>query len=717
MLAAEKPDISPCLQNRELSWLMFNRRVLEQANVKIPLLERLKFISIFTTNLDEFYMVRVGSLIDQEQFSPEVRENKTNLTAREQLIEINKSVLPLYELRRQYFFHIMSLLEEDDIQHCKIEALEKNIQKELKKLFLEDILPLLSPQIIDSRHPFPHLANKQLHIAVSLEKKKKLSYGIIAVPPYVERLVFLKSKTTQYVLIEELICYFADVAFEYFDIIERTIIAITRNADINTEEDLLDEGMDYRKHMKQVIKKRQRLAPARLEIQYGISQAFQQFLCEKIGMKTHHIFESGSPLDYTYVFSFEKKLQEKAVRKLIWAPFSPRERQDIDKKTNLFKRIQKKDMLLSFPYESIFPFLLLIHQAVEEPSVISIKITLYRLARQSKLAEYLILAAENGKEVVVLMELRARFDENNNIEWAQRLEEAGCRIIYGPAMYKTHSKICLITKKDFGGISYITQIGTGNYNETTARTYTDLSLITANPRIGKDAIDFFNNLMLGNLSGEYTDLWVSPYSLKQNFIAYVDKEIEKVQKGEVGSIIIKCNSLTDLNILEKLIEASRSGVKITMIIRGICCLIPQVKNYTENIKVVSIIGRFLEHSRVFCFGTGPEMEVFISSADLMTRNTERRVEVACPIYDPELKAKTHKILEYLMEDNTKAWELLSSGEYKLRRPFNRPEINTQEVLMSSLWYDEIMPAVETVKDNFLSNFFVTMKKIKGKLLA
>lgn len=710
-MAHEKSSGARCLQNREVSWLMFNRRVLEQANcVSMPLLERLKFISIFTTNLDEFYMVRVGSLTDSAQFSPNTRENKTGCTPSEQLLEINKNVLPLYDLRSLYFSAIMSRLERYGLHHCSLSLPDPEQEEYLRGFFQNSILPMLSPQIIDNRHPFPHIANKQLHVAVSLEKKNKHLYGIIAVPQNLDRIVRFGEKGQQFVLLEELIYHFADLIFTLYKVTERTILAITRNADISTEEELLDEDIDYRKHMSKMIQNRRRMAPVRLELQNKIGDAFLNFLCEKVSLQTRHIYVSQTPLDFTYIFQLGALLDEKDKARLSWESFLPHEKYKLDRKTSVLKYVQKKDMLLSLPYESMSPFLLLIHQAAEDPGVVSIKITLYRLARQSKLAEYLILAAENGKEVVVLMELRARFDEQNNIEWANRLEEAGCRVIYGPAMYKTHSKICLITKREFGKVSYITQVGTGNYNESTAKLYTDLSLITANPLIGYDAANFFNNMLLGNLEGDYRYLWTSPQRLKQNFMECVQGEIDKVRQGLPGSIVAKCNSLTDKDIILQLLEASRQGVKITLIIRGICCLLPQIPDFTENIRIISIVGRFLEHSRVYCFGTGPDMRLFISSADLMTRNTERRVEVACPVYDAQLRQKIYKMLEYMMEDNVKAWELFSDGEYRLRQPNMKPEINAQALMMAADWDGDFLTDTPAHQNHFLLRFLQHLLK-------
>lgn len=567
-------------------------------------------------------------------------------------------------------------------------------------------MPMLSPQVIDNRHPFPHMANKQLHIAVSLEKKGKSLYGVIAVPPHLNRIVVIEQEPFRYVLLEDLIYQFADIVFELYNVVERTVVAITRNADIDTEAGLLDEEVDYRKHMTEIVENRRRMAPVRLETQEEISDDFISFLCGKIDLQTAHIYRTAMPLDITYAFAIEKMLDSSLRKKVFWRPFTPNQNPDFAKGADVMQYILKKDLLISLPYESLSPFLSLIHHAVDDPHVISIKITLYRLARRSRLAEYLIMAAENGKEVVVLMELRARFDETNNIEWAQRLEEAGCRVIYGPAAFKVHAKVCLITRKESGKITYISQFGTGNYNEITAKLYTDFCLITTNPEIGKDAAALFNDLMLSNLEGEYKHLVAAPHTLKPTLLANIGNEAEKAKAGDSGRIIIKCNSLTDRDIIQKLIEASQAGVKIALIVRGICCIVPQIPGYTHNITVISIVGRFLEHERVFCFGTGDQMKLFISSADMMTRNTERRVETACPVYDPDLKQRIFSVLEYMLADNTKAWEQYSDGSYELRKSPPGLEINAQSMQLPSSWnYNVISPAKPASNGDFrtLSN--------------
>jgi len=669
------------MQNRELSWLKFNERVLLEANrPDTPLLERLKFISIFASNLDEFFMIRVGSISDYALLDDKYFDNKTGMSAREQLAEIARVIPPLYELYARAFSSVISGLARHGVELLKMKDLNKDELRALKNHFLQNVMPLLSPQIIDSKHPFPHLSNKQLHIAVTLEKRRGSVFGLIAMPSEIDRLVFLDGKNRRFVLLEDLILHFADIAFGVYKVMEKNIIAVTRNADINTEEEMLDEDIDFRELMKVLLKKRQRLSPVRLELNYRASRESLEFLCGKLGIGIAQVFYSGAPLDLSFSAALERALDRETVKRLVWPTHVPAESLSAIKKNSMLKLAAGNDILFSYPFESMSPLPAMLHQAAEDPFVMSVKITLYRIDAQSRLAESLILAVENGKEVIVLMELRARFDERNNIEWAQRLEEAGCRVIYGLVGYKVHSKICLITRRESGKIQYITQISTGNYNEKTAKLYTDLSLITSNQEIGHDSAVFFGNMLLGNLKGEYRHLWVAPNSYKTNVLRCIENERRKALDGGSGCIIIKCNSLTDKEIIEKLAEASCAGVEISMIIRGISCLIPQIPGATENIRVISIVGKFLEHSRVFCFGSGQEKSVYISSADLMTRNTQRRIEIACPILEPELKNRIYGMLETMLQDNTNAWELQSDGEYTQRRP---PEvgqsINSQEI--------------------------------------
>ena len=674
-------DFRKCMQNRELSWLKFNERVLEESTYTLnPPLERLKFVAIFCSNMDEFYMVRVGSLTDYVLFAPEYYDNKTGMSAQEQLDAIYLQTHTLNAVKDRYFTSVMDELRRCDIHHLKMEDLNAKEQKNMEKYFTRNIMPLLSPQIIDSRDPFPHIDNKRLHIAVSIAHKSKATFGLIPMPAALDRIYYLDGSNRRFLLMEDILSYFADLVFKPYSVLDKTILAVTRNADTSIEEiNAMDEDIEYSQLMQKLLKKRLRLSPVRLELQQDVNSSFKEFFLEKLKLDERHLFISVAPLDLSYYYALEDKIRQNGARKLARDPHVPTDVYPPVQRTQLMRMIQKKDMLLSYPYEGITTFFELVRQAAEDPSVMSIKITLYRIDFQSKLAESLIRAAENGKEVIAAIELRARFDEENNIAWARRLYEAGCRVVYGPAEYKMHSKICLITKRDYNRIHYITQIGTGNYNEKTAKLYTDLSLLTANQSIGEDAAKFFNNLLLNNMDGNYSHLWVAPTRFKDEIISCIDIEQRKAERGGTGRILIKCNSLTDREIIVKLIEASQSGVMISMIVRGICCLTPQIPGYTENITVISIVGTFLEHSRIFIFGEGNERKLYISSADLMTRNTERRVEIACPVLDLDLKQRIYDIFELMLADNTKAWDHCADGSYTLRSSDSDLAVNSQEM--------------------------------------
>ena len=670
-------DTPAYMQNRELSWLKFNERVLMEANrTEMPLLERLKFISIFTSNLDEFFMIRVGSLSDSMLLdNKEHNDNKTGMSAEQQLNEIYHTVAPLYAKMGNAFSSVIEGLTNHGVCLLKVKDLNKNDLKAAKSHFTQNVLPLLSPSIIDAKHPFPHIPNMQMQVAVTLQKKSgNTAFGLIAVPTDMERLIHLngssKSDSLRFILLEDLILHFAESAFGSYAILEKTIISITRNADLGTEVELLDEDIDFRQHMKTLIKRRLRLAPVRLELTEPASPEMLEYLCNKLFLKPAQVFYSTAPLDTGFSFSLSRHLDKETTTRLVWPPHIPANPIPPAKMNQMIKLASAKDMLFSYPYEGITPFLSLIRQAAADHSVLSIKITLYRIDAQSKLAESLILAAENGKEVIVMMELRARFDETNNIEWASRLEEAGCRVIYGLVGYKCHSKLCLITRKEGNKILYTTQIGTGNYNERTAKLYTDLSLITSSQNIGRDATAFFKNMLIGNLEGDYTHLLVAPNKFKTNIIEMIEAERQKALRGGIGRIIIKCNSLSDREIIEKLVLAASDGVRISMNIRGICCLVPGLPGVTDNIQIISIVGKFLEHTRIFCFGSGTDAKLYISSADFMTRNTQRRVEVACPIIDTDIRKRIFDMLDVMFKDNTNAWELHSDGSYTLRESKN-----------------------------------------------
>ena len=668
------------IDNRELSWLKFNERVLEEADCEsTPLLERLKFISIFTTNLDEFFMVRVGTLNDYMKFIPDYSDDKTGMSAKEQLLEIYKNSETLYRLRDYVFKKLDVSLRENNINFEKMSNLDENKIKKVEKYFKRNILPVLSPQIIDVWHPFPFIPNKKLHIAVHLENKKNKLIGIIPVPEGIDRIIVLDKEKNSYLLLEDIILYFAQDIFSMYKFIDSTVMCITRNADIDTDLEIYDDSTDYRQHMKKLIKNRSKLSPVRIEMQKKMNKDFNKYFMEKLNLKREQFFISETPLDVTYCFALENLISENLKEKLTYTPFAPVQ---AVKTESMIEEVFKKDVLLHFPFESMKPFLQLIKEASNNSNVKAIKMTLYRISKESKLAGYLINAAENGKEVTVLMELRARFDEENNIEWAQKLEEAGCRVIYGTDGFKVHSKICLITYKDEDKFKYITQIGTGNYNEKTAKIYTDLSFMTSDEEIGIDADKFFKNMAMGNLSGIYKKLWIAPVGFKRNIIASIEEEIKKCEEGQTGTVIIKCNSFTDKDIIKTLIRASEKGVQVTLIIRGICCLVPGVTGKTDNIKVISIVGRFLEHSRIYAFGSKEERKIYISSGDMMTRNTEHRVEISCPIVSEESKEKIEHILDVIMKDNVKARILQNDKKYiKLLSKEDEESINSQLTFM------------------------------------
>ena len=668
------------IDNRELSWLKFNERVLEEADCEsTPLLERLKFISIFTTNLDEFFMVRVGTLNDYMKFIPDYSDDKTGMSAKEQLLEIYKNSETLYRLRDYVFKKLDVSLRENNINFEKMSNLDENKIKKVEKYFKRNILPVLSPQIIDVWHPFPFIPNKKLHIAVHLENKKNKLVGIIPVPEGIDRIIVLDKEKNSYLLLEDIILYFAQDIFSMYKFIDSTVMCITRNADIDTDLEIYDDSTDYRQHMKKLIKNRSKLSPVRIEMQKKMNKDFNKYFMEKLNLKREQFFISETPLDVTYCFTLENLISENLKEKLTYTPFAPVQ---AVKTESMIEEVFKKDVLLHFPFESMKPFLQLIKEASNNSNVKAIKMTLYRISKESKLAGYLINAAENGKEVTVLMELRARFDEENNIEWAQKLEEAGCRVIYGTDGFKVHSKICLITYKDEDKFKYITQIGTGNYNEKTAKIYTDLSFMTSDEEIGIDADKFFKNMAMGNLSGIYKKLWIAPVGFKRNIIASIEEEIKKCEEGKTGTVIIKCNSFTDKDIIKTLIRASEKGVQVTLIIRGICCLVPGVTGKTDNIKVISIVGCFLEHSRIYAFGSKEERKIYISSGDMMTRNTEHRVEISCPIVSEESKEKIEHILDVIMKDNVKARILQNDKKYiKLLSKEDEESINSQLTFM------------------------------------
>ncbi len=678
--------MSKIYMNRELSWLKFNERVLEEAeNQEVPLCERLTFASIYQSNLDEFFMVRVGSLYDQTLLDKKICENKTGMTSQEQIDAILKQTKLINKRKEAVYEELMARVAEQGIRILRFNELDEDGARYLEGYFKSEIAPLISPTVIGRRQPFPFLKNKEIYaVAVLGAKGKKDRLGIIPCTSNIfGRLIAVPGMPGTYMLAEELILHFAPVVFKGYKIKSKSLLRITRNADIDADA-LYDEDLDYREFMAGLIKQRKKLAPIRLELSRDMDKKGIAVLCEYLELDENHVFMSSTPLDLSFVFQIQDLLRKNP--ELYFPKRTPQKSDQFQDGKSIIAQIKEEDKLLSYPYESIRPFLHLLTEAAEDPDVISIKMTLYRVAKQSKVVEALIEAAENGKEVVVLVELRARFDEENNIEWSRRLEDAGCQVIYGLDGYKVHSKLCLITRKNAGQVEYITQIGTGNYNEKTSRLYTDLSLMTSNVEIGLEASNVFQALSKGEVVEHTRHLLVAPKCLQNKVLDMLDEEIAHARNGGEAYAGFKLNSLTDKKIIDKLIEASESGVKIDMIIRGICCLIPGVEGKTENIRIISIVGRFLEHSRIYIFGSKERRKYYIASADFMTRNTVRRVEVAAPVYNDKLKTKLQEMFDVMLSDNQKARKLEADGNYH-RVSNDLTPVNAQEYFYAEAYHE------------------------------
>ena len=678
--------MSKIYMNRELSWLKFNERVLEEAeNPEVPLCERLTFASIYQSNLDEFFMVRVGSLYDQTLLDKKICENKTGMTSQEQIDAILKQTKLINKRKEAVYEELMARVAEQKIRILRFNELDEDGARYLEGYFKSEIAPLISPTVIGRRQPFPFLKNKEIYaVAVLGAKGKKDRLGIIPCTSNIfGRLIAVPGMPGTYMLAEELILHFAPVVFKGYKIKSKSLLRITRNADIDADA-LYDEDLDYREFMAGLIKQRKKLAPIRLELSRDMDKKGIAVLCEYLELDENHVFMSSTPLDLSFVFQIQDLLRKNP--ELYFPKRTPQKSDQFQDGKNIIAQIKEEDKLLSYPYESIRPFLHLLTEAAEDPNVISIKMTLYRVAKQSKVVEALIEAAENGKEVVVLVELRARFDEENNIEWSRRLEDAGCQVIYGLDGYKVHSKLCLITRKNAGQVEYITQIGTGNYNEKTSRLYTDLSLMTSNVEIGLEASNVFQALSKGEVVEHTRHLLVAPKCLQNKVLDMLDEEIAHARNGEEAYAGFKLNSLTNKKIIDKLIEASEAGVKIDMIIRGICCLIPGVEGKTENIRIISIVGRFLEHSRIYIFGSKERRKYYIASADFMTRNTVRRVEVAAPVYNDKLKTKLQEMFDVMLSDNQKARKLEADGNYH-RVSNDLTPVNAQEYFYAEAYHE------------------------------
>lgn len=665
-------------QNRELSWLRFDDRVLEEAiDENVPLYERLKFIAIYASNLDEFYRVRVGSLCEMASLDTNGFDNKSFMTPSQQLDKIFAATKILNQKADKIFATVEKQLKTYGLERKKVKSLPQKDKAYVKAYFDNQISPFLSPQIINVRHPFPHLLNKALYVGIILTRKKKKVFGIIPVPSNLPKIVYIPNKSKiRYVMTEDIIATYADKIFDGYEVENTAILSVTRSADISLDDERLDLGEDFLEHAREVLLKRQRLAPVRLEIEGSIDSTMMKYAAQQFKITSKQIFQYKSPINKSYIFSLGSKFNDAQKNDLMYPPFEPSHICCVPDNASIMDYVIDNDVMLQYPYQSFDIFLKFIKEAVTDDKVFAIKITLYRVGNhKAQLMNYLSMAAKMGKDVTVLMELRARFDEENNINWAEFLQDAGCKVIYGMEGYKVHSKICLVMKQDKGEIKYFTQIGTGNYNASTSSLYTDIALITSNEGIGKDAVEFFQNMGIDNLYGEYENLLVAPVSLKNTLLELIKGEIAKAKTGEETSIFLKMNSLTDRQLIDALKDASQAGVKIKMIIRGICCILPGIKDKTDNIEVISVVGRFLEHSRIFCFGTGDNMKMYIASADWMTRNTENRVEIAAPIYDPKIKSSIYDTLRIMWKDNLKARILCSDGTYK------KPEIKDGDELI------------------------------------
>ena len=706
--------------NRELSWLTFNERVLDQgADETVPLLERLNFISIFWSNLQEFFMVRVGSLTDLSLLKKQVLDSKTGMTPAEQLSAIHKRCHELYPVQEQTYAEVRQALAAHGVRHLRPADLNDEQRAFLTDYTAANIMPFLSPQIINSRHPFPHLENGSLYVIVRLNEevgpkkpKKKdkakdgktvkaakihpsaeesenlgaegVTVGILPMPRQCARVIKLPGEGFQFILLEHAVEMTAAQVFSMYTVKHTNVLCVTRNADLDATENTDESDEDYREHMKRILKKRGRLAPVRLESERPLSSVLQELLLDRLNLKPHQTYVTSVPLDMSWTWGLGSNLPEQERMALSNPPFTPQWPACLDRNRSIIEQVCEREVLLSYPYESMDAFVQLLREAAADPTVISIKITLYRLARQSHLAEALIAAAESGKQVTALFELRARFDESNNIEWSQRFEEAGCNVIYGFRDYKVHSKICCITRQTENGLQYITQLGTGNYNEKTAKLYTDLSFITADETIGRDATEFFRNMQLENASDNYDILSVAPLQIKPGIIANIDEQIALAREGKPCGLFFKTNSVTDKDIIVKIAEASQAGVPVTLLVRGISCLVPGVPGYTDNVRVVSIVGRLLEHSRIYGFGPRENIKIYLSSADLMTRNMEKRVEIAWPILDEGLR---NQVLDYIatcLRDTAKLRELKADGTYtklgELAKP-DEPKFESQDFLI------------------------------------
>ncbi|WP_068455347.1 polyphosphate kinase 1 [Aedoeadaptatus pacaensis] len=707
-------------QNRELSWLRFNERVLDEAqDGQVPLLERMKFLSIFDSNLDEFFMVRVGSLTDLSMLHKRVIDNKSMMDQDEQLAAIMEQVRILYQKKDYVYEDLRDQCRAKGYYAIESAEMTEHEEKILRPYFENTVSPYLSYQIVDLTHPFPHIPNLGIVIVYRLRKKGDddvSCMGIIQVPPNLNRTIRLDNN--KYILLEKVIEKYGAGLFESYEVKDSFIMSVTRNADIDWDDEDYEFGEDYRSHMKKMLKKRKRLVPVRLELDRMPPRDLLDTLLAKLSLDESRVFVTQSPVQLGYLFGLVDELAPIMGPESVDPPFEPKMSRYVDEHKPMMARVEAGDILLSYPYESMDPIIRLLDEAAKDPDVVSIKITLYRIAKNSMVAEKLMEAAENGKDVLVLMELRARFDEENNILWSANLEKAGCRVIYGFNKFKCHSKVLLITRVVGGKPKYMAQIATGNYNEKTAKLYSDFALITAHQGIGRDVNRLFDNFLIGELNGSYDYLWVSPKTLPEGVEAAIDREIEKVKAGGEGYVRLKMNSISDREMIDKISEASNAGVTVDMLVRGISCIVPKVPERTENLSVYSIVGRFLEHHRIYQFGRGDDAEVYISSADFMTRNLRKRVEVACPILDPEIKKRILDFMDTMFQDDVKRRELLPSKRYA--HVENRENFIAQDYLMEEAARferkeGEAKPAaIRSEREETVGFFARLMKKLLGK---
>ena len=676
-------------QNRELSWLMFDNRVMNEAfDPEVPLFERLKFCEIFDSNLEEWFMIRVGGLSDLATLKNQPKDNKSHKTPAGQLDAIFEALPPLVERHAAGFAQVEAELRDKGLVRLGASELAEEDVAQLSRYFEAHLAPIISPMVVDPRHPFPNLRSGRLYVACALDGLPEPdALGIIEVPASEQRVVALGSgaRAFRYVLLEDVLRLFLDRCFGDYAPSRSCVLRVTRNADIDPDDEGVEEEEDYRQHMKKVLKMRQRLQPVRLEVQGGLDEKLEKVVLDELGLETRRAFHVDRPLDLGYVYGLEAKIPDWAHAECVFAPFEPQPSPMVDLSRPMRPQVEDHDVLLTYPYESMRPLLRLLREASADDSCIQIKITLYRVAKSSHLCESLIAAAEAGKDVTVLMELRARFDEANNIAWAERLEDAGCTVIYGSEGFKCHSKICQVTYHDQAGVRRITCLGTGNFNEKTARLYSDFMLMTADPGIADDGNTFFRNLSLGNLRGTYHHLGVAPASLKPLVMRGIDREIGRARADAPARIFLKMNSLTDRDVIDKISEACEAGVKVRLVVRGICCIKADVPGKTDGLVVRQIVGRFLEHARIYAFGEEADT-IYLSSADMMTRNTERRVEIAYPVTDPACRRIVCRFMELQLADNVKARQLTSEGTWgRVERAEGDPEVNCQEVLLAEAY--------------------------------